>query len=169
MSHVSAFKTPEGEARFYAAYDAALKRWPVPYEEMDIPTRFGTTHVVASGPKDASPLVLLHGYWATSTKPRTHCRISGTRELTAAANRRRPQLLPKPSNQCILFSRLFVFGVMTSQATVSINIPSSASARSLAHPTWTAARLSLEPISRSQIERPEVAHESESRMVDHRA
>jgi pimeloyl-ACP methyl ester carboxylesterase len=63
----SAFKTPEGEAAFLAAYDAAMKLWPVPYEEMDIPTQFGMTHVVVSGPKDAPPLVLLHGYWATST------------------------------------------------------------------------------------------------------
>jgi len=61
-----AFRTPEGEARFRAAYDAALKVWPVPYEQFDVPTRFGTTHVVACGPKDAPPLVLLHGYMATS-------------------------------------------------------------------------------------------------------
>jgi pimeloyl-ACP methyl ester carboxylesterase len=67
MSHPSAFKTPEGEAKFLAAYDAALKLWPVPYEELDIPTRFGTTHVVACGPKTAPPLVLLHGYMATLT------------------------------------------------------------------------------------------------------
>jgi pimeloyl-ACP methyl ester carboxylesterase len=67
MSHPSAFKTPEGEAAFLAAYDAAMKLWPVPYEETDIPSRFGMTHVVASGPKDAPPLVLLHGYMATST------------------------------------------------------------------------------------------------------
>jgi pimeloyl-ACP methyl ester carboxylesterase len=68
MSHPrSAFKTPEGETAFLAAYDAAMKFWPVPYEEMDIPGRFGTTHVVVCGPKDAPPLVLLHGYWATST------------------------------------------------------------------------------------------------------
>ncbi len=67
MSHRSAFKTPGGEARYLAAYDAALKLWPVPCEEMDIPTRFGTTHVVASGPRDAPPFVLLHGYLATST------------------------------------------------------------------------------------------------------
>lgn len=66
MSHPSAFKTPEGEALYLAAYDAALKLWPVPYDEMDISTRFGTTHVVVSGPKDAPPLVLLHGYMATS-------------------------------------------------------------------------------------------------------
>ena len=51
MSHLSAFKTLEGEPRYLAAYDAALKRWPVPYDEIDIPTRFGTTHVVVSGPK----------------------------------------------------------------------------------------------------------------------
>ena len=67
MSQQSVFKTPEGKAAFLAAYDAAMKLWPVSYEEMDIPTRFGTTHVVASGPKDAEPLVLLHGYMATLT------------------------------------------------------------------------------------------------------
>lgn len=66
MSHSSAFKTPEAEARFLAAYNAALKRWPVLYEEIDIPSRFGTTHVVVCGPKTAPPLVLLHGYMATS-------------------------------------------------------------------------------------------------------
>jgi pimeloyl-ACP methyl ester carboxylesterase len=61
-----AFTSPEGEARFRAAYDAALKVWPVPYEEFDVPTRFGKTHVIACGPTDAPPLVLLHGYMATS-------------------------------------------------------------------------------------------------------
>ena len=29
MSHLSVFKTPEGEARYLAAYDAAMKAWPV--------------------------------------------------------------------------------------------------------------------------------------------
>ena len=67
MAHSSAFKTPEGEAAYLAAYDAAMKRWPVSYEEMEISSRFGATHVVVSGPKDAPPLVLLHGYMATLT------------------------------------------------------------------------------------------------------
>jgi len=66
MSRPSAFKTPEGEAAFLAAFDAAMKRWAVPFGESDIPTRFGSTHVVTGGPKDGPPLVLLHGYWATS-------------------------------------------------------------------------------------------------------
>jgi pimeloyl-ACP methyl ester carboxylesterase len=66
MSHASAFKTPEGEAAFLAAYHAAMKLWPVAYEEMEVPGRFGMTHIIVSGPKDAPPLVLLHGYMATS-------------------------------------------------------------------------------------------------------
>jgi len=61
----SPFKTPEGEAAFLAAYEAAMNLWPVPYEERDVQTRFGMTHVVISGPKEAPPLVLLHGYMAT--------------------------------------------------------------------------------------------------------
>jgi len=66
MSHSSAFKSVEGRAAFFAAYDAVMKMWPVPYEELEIPTRFGMTHVIVSGPIDAPPLVLLHGYDATA-------------------------------------------------------------------------------------------------------
>jgi pimeloyl-ACP methyl ester carboxylesterase len=67
MTFKSAFKTPNGEVAFLKTYEAAMRLWPVPYEEIEIPTRFGMTHVVTSGPKDAPPLVLLHGYLATLT------------------------------------------------------------------------------------------------------
>ncbi len=67
MSNTSAFKTVEGETAYLAAYDAAMELWPVPYEEIQIPTRFGMTHVVTSGPENAPPLVLLHGMLATLT------------------------------------------------------------------------------------------------------
>jgi pimeloyl-ACP methyl ester carboxylesterase len=66
---LSMYKSSEGKVKCLAVYDAALARWPVPYEQVDVPTRFGGTHVIVSGPPagDAPPLVLLHGNWATAT------------------------------------------------------------------------------------------------------
>jgi pimeloyl-ACP methyl ester carboxylesterase len=55
----SVFKSPEGEAEYNAAYDATLAVWPVPFQSIVVPTRTGGTHVIASGPEDAAPLVLL--------------------------------------------------------------------------------------------------------------
>lgn len=60
MTPSSIFKTPEGEAAYFAAYDASLNLWPVSYESLMVPTRLGRTHVIASGPPDAPPLLLLH-------------------------------------------------------------------------------------------------------------
>ena len=63
----SMFKTSEGQARYFAAYDATLGLWPVPRESLDVPTRFGATHVHACGPQDAPPLVLVPGQAVSST------------------------------------------------------------------------------------------------------
>ena len=57
---ISTFRSPEGEVQYLLAYEAVLSQWPVPYQELDIPTRFGDTHIIASGPEDAPPLILLH-------------------------------------------------------------------------------------------------------------
>ncbi len=64
---VAFFKTEAAEARYMAAYDAVLATWPVEYEDITVPTRLGATHVIASGPTDAPPLVLLHAAMATAT------------------------------------------------------------------------------------------------------
>lgn len=61
MDTISVFKNAESESRYMSAYDAVLSHWPVPYETIELSTRFGVTHILASGPKDASPLVLLPG------------------------------------------------------------------------------------------------------------
>ena len=60
------FKTEAGEARYQAAYDAALQDWPVACEALDIETELGPTHVIASGPADAPPLVLLPSFAGTA-------------------------------------------------------------------------------------------------------
>jgi pimeloyl-ACP methyl ester carboxylesterase len=61
------FRSVEGEARFMAAYDAVLEEWPVEYETLHVPTALGTTHVIASGPAHAPPLLLLPSLAATAT------------------------------------------------------------------------------------------------------
>jgi pimeloyl-ACP methyl ester carboxylesterase len=66
-SPLQVFKSPEANARFQDAYQAVLARWPVPYEEMDVSTSFGTTHVISSGPVDAPALFLIHCYFGTAT------------------------------------------------------------------------------------------------------
>ena len=67
LTQHSMFKTPEGQARYLAAYDATLALWPVPVESVDVPTRFGNTHVNACGPEGAPPLLLLHAFAISST------------------------------------------------------------------------------------------------------
>ena len=63
----SPFKSSVGEAQYAAAYAASMNRWPVPYEDVYVRSRFGSTHVVASGHRDAPPLMLLHGFLVSAT------------------------------------------------------------------------------------------------------
>ena len=63
----SPFKSPKGEDEYMEAYEATMRLWTVPYEDMYIPSRFGSTHLVVCGPKDAPPLVLLHCFFTSLT------------------------------------------------------------------------------------------------------
>ncbi len=56
---LAGWKSEGGRDAYVRAYDEAMALWPVPYESALIPTRFGTTHAVISGPEDAPPLLLL--------------------------------------------------------------------------------------------------------------
>ena len=66
-SPIQLFKTSKGQAQYFAAYEAALGLWPVPHESRFVTTSQGQTHVIACGPEDAFPLVLLHAGQASST------------------------------------------------------------------------------------------------------
>ena len=57
---------PADTAAFAAAYDAAVADWPVRPSVLDVPTPFGTTHVLAAGDPGAPPVVLLPGGGATA-------------------------------------------------------------------------------------------------------
>ncbi|UUV32855.1 alpha/beta fold hydrolase [Amycolatopsis roodepoortensis] len=60
------FVDKKAEERFFATYDAILRKWPLPAEELDIATRFGPTRVRSCGPDDGPPIVLLSGGMGTS-------------------------------------------------------------------------------------------------------
>jgi pimeloyl-ACP methyl ester carboxylesterase len=53
--------------QYLRAYNRALSLWPVPYREINVETVFGKAHIIASGPENAPPIVLLHGMNASST------------------------------------------------------------------------------------------------------
>ncbi len=65
--YLPVFATEAGRAETLERYDAIVKHWPVPYSELDIETSGGMTHVIASGPVDGEPVILLHAYFATAT------------------------------------------------------------------------------------------------------
>jgi pimeloyl-ACP methyl ester carboxylesterase len=54
------FRTEETRAKLMAMDDEALRRWPTRVERLFVATRYGRTHVVASGDPGSPPLVLLH-------------------------------------------------------------------------------------------------------------
>lgn len=55
------FKSAAGRAAIISTYDMILQSWPVPYTSMMLPTRHGSTHVIACGDPEAPALFLLHG------------------------------------------------------------------------------------------------------------
>jgi pimeloyl-ACP methyl ester carboxylesterase len=57
---ISIFRSPESQAQYYAAYETMLQRWPVPFDELYVPTQFGDIHVIASGSPDSPALILFH-------------------------------------------------------------------------------------------------------------
>jgi pimeloyl-ACP methyl ester carboxylesterase len=61
------FKTSAGQTKYFAAYDAALQLWPVPWNSSFVTTPYGRTHVISCGSPDAFPLVILHAGQASST------------------------------------------------------------------------------------------------------
>lgn len=51
----------DGHAALRAWYERALATLSLPHDAFDVPTPFGTTHVIAVGPVTGDPVVLLHG------------------------------------------------------------------------------------------------------------
>lgn len=61
-----AYVSDERKQAYMAQYQRVADTWPVPYTDRFIETPEGCTYARVSGPADAPPLLLLHGYSATS-------------------------------------------------------------------------------------------------------
>ncbi len=55
------YKNPEAKKILMELYDKKLEACNIEYEDIYVDTYAGKTHVIATGPKDAQPIVLLHG------------------------------------------------------------------------------------------------------------
>ncbi len=61
------YKSPENKNEVFEFYDSRLDRWPVPFEEIDVPTRYGKVNLIASGDENAPPIFLFHPMGVTAT------------------------------------------------------------------------------------------------------
>ena len=64
--YLSVFRSKSGEKEVMGAYDAIMDSWPVPYDDIFVPSRLGSTHIIISGPKDAPPVLLIHAFYASA-------------------------------------------------------------------------------------------------------
>ncbi len=62
----SVYKSAEGERAVRERYLEILKYWPVPNQQLRVPTREGETFIIACGDENAPPLLLLHGGMSNS-------------------------------------------------------------------------------------------------------
>ena len=67
VARPSGFKTPETRAAYVRLYDEAISQSPVPVEESDVATSFGTTHVLTAGDPAKPPSVAMHAKSMEST------------------------------------------------------------------------------------------------------
>jgi pimeloyl-ACP methyl ester carboxylesterase len=61
MSSQSIYKSSKGKVRVLEMYDRFQADVDVQLEDHTVDTRFGTTHVLATGPENAQPVVITHG------------------------------------------------------------------------------------------------------------
>lgn len=57
---VKRFKSVEGQQLIYDSYDRLLKLWETEFEERDIETDYGKTHIIIAGNRHNPPLLLFH-------------------------------------------------------------------------------------------------------------
>ena len=65
---ISHWAQADDRTHYERAYEASLELWPIPYERLEVPTPFGTTHVVTSGMPGGTAIVLIHAAALSATQ-----------------------------------------------------------------------------------------------------
>ena len=60
------FRNDAARDRYMSTYEDALSAWPTRPNELDVETRFGSTHVLATGATAGVPIVLIHAVAVSS-------------------------------------------------------------------------------------------------------
>ncbi|WP_058304452.1 alpha/beta fold hydrolase [Gorillibacterium timonense] len=55
------YRSAKAEQRIMKSYDELLQQWGTDFEEKEIATTYGTTHVIVCGKEEGKPVVLFHG------------------------------------------------------------------------------------------------------------
>ena len=55
------YKSIKGREMIMATYESFIKKWPVPFNTIIVPTQYGDTFVISSGKESSPPMVLIHG------------------------------------------------------------------------------------------------------------
>ncbi|WP_277472111.1 MULTISPECIES: alpha/beta hydrolase [unclassified Paenibacillus] len=58
---VKVFKSEAGKTQVLQSYDELLGHWGVEFQELDMDTPYGTTHIITAGDAALPPLLLFHG------------------------------------------------------------------------------------------------------------
>ena len=67
VSNSGIYKNNENKELIYRLYDDKLAKWEVPYEIIEVPTKYGKTNIIASGEVNNPPVFLLHPMGLTAT------------------------------------------------------------------------------------------------------
>lgn len=54
------YRSANARSLVHRLYDDFVARWPVAIEELDLPSTYGSVHVLSWGPPDGQPVLLLH-------------------------------------------------------------------------------------------------------------
>jgi pimeloyl-ACP methyl ester carboxylesterase len=54
------YRSADANSQVLRLYDDYVARWPVAVDESDLPSRYGSVHVLSWGPPDGHPVLLLH-------------------------------------------------------------------------------------------------------------